>query len=177
MFIQVLIISIIIGYIFKGRLKNIDTSNINGTYLVFAAFFIEFSIVMLVKTSYISRGTLTFVLDLIMYMLLIIFIYLNIKNKPIVIMGAGFMLNALPIFLNGGAMPVSSTGASAAGLTQNVAGEGLYVLINSKTKLAFLGDVIALKYPRPYVVSLGDIIIAVGLMIFIIGGMKRKALK
>ena len=35
-------------------------------------------------------------------------------------MGLGFLLNAIPIFLNGGAMPVSAKAAEIAGITLNI---------------------------------------------------------
>lgn len=174
MFIQALVIAIIIGYILKGSLKNIDTSSIKGLYFVFIAFFIELIIVILIKNGYLIRGIITYIINLIMYILLLIFIYINRKNKWIVVMGIGFLLNAIPIFLNGGAMPVSSSAVDAVGITQNVSSEGLYVLIDNSTKLAFLGDVIPLKYPRPFAISIGDIIGAIGLMLFVITEMKSK---
>ena len=69
-----------------------------------------------------------------MYVLLAAFIYFNRKNKYIVLMGLGFLLNAIPIFLNGGAMPVSAKAAETAGLTLNMSKEGLYTLINENTR-------------------------------------------
>ncbi|MCM8711500.1 DUF5317 domain-containing protein [Clostridium sp. SYSU_GA19001] len=174
MFIQALIIAVIIGYILKGSLKNIDASSIKGLYFVFTAFLIEFILIMLIRNQYLTRGIVTYVVNFIMYLLLFVFIYVNRRNKWIVLMGIGFLLNAIPIFLNGGAMPVSLSAVKAAGITQNVSSEGLYRLIDEGTKLAFLGDVIPVKYPRPFAVSIGDIVGAIGLMLFVITGMQRK---
>jgi hypothetical protein len=174
MFIEALIVSVIIGYILKGRLKNIDTNSIKVIYLVFTGFFIEAIMVMLIKNGLLVRGNTSYLLDAVMYLLLFIFIYLNRQNKWILLMGIGFFLNALPIFFNGGAMPVSTGAIDIVGITRNVTSEGLYVLINSSTKLSFLGDVIPIKYPRPFAASIGDIIAAIGLMLFIITGMKSK---
>ena len=90
-------------------------------------------------------------------------------------MGVGFLLNAIPIFLNGGAMPVSAKAAETAGLTLNISSEGLYTLINGSTKAWFLGDIIPLTFLRNFAISIGDIIAALGLMLFIITGMKKTA--
>lgn len=174
MFIIALIAAVILGYILRGSLKNIDTSSIKGVYFVFTAFLIEFIVVLTIKNGLLVRGTLTYVINLIMYVLLLAFIFINRKNKWIVIMGIGFFLNALPIFFNGGAMPVSLSAIKIVGITENVTAEGLYVLIDKSTKLAFLGDVIPLKYPRPFAISIGDIVGAIGLMLFVITEMKRK---
>jgi hypothetical protein len=91
-------------------------------------------------------------------------------------MGVGFLLNATAIFLNGGAMPVSAKAAETAGITLNVTKEGLYALINGNTRLWFLGDIIPLTFLRNFAISIGDIIAAVGLMLFIITGMKQSKL-
>lgn len=174
MFIEALIAAIIIGYILKGSLKNIDTNAIKGIYTVFAGMFIEVIINISIRNGLMSRGLLTYLLDLIMYMLLFIFIFLNKKNKWIVVMGIGFLLNALPIFFNGGAMPVSSSVIDMVGLSQDVVSQGLYVLVDVNTRLTFLGDVIPIKYPRTFAASIGDIVAAIGLMLYIITEMKRK---
>ena len=174
MFFLALIFAIIIGYILKGRIKNIDASNIKGIYLVFISFFTEFIVVNLIRRGYLNRGTETFIIDLCMYALLFAFIYVNRKNKWIVTIGIGLILNALPIFLNGGAMPVSSSAIKSLGITDNVSKAGLYTIIDSNTKAAFLGDIFAMKYPYPGVASLGDAVAALGVMLFIITEMRPK---
>ena len=90
-------------------------------------------------------------------------------------MGLGFLLNAIPIFLNGGAMPVSAKAAEIAGITLNISKEGLYSLINGNTRLWFLGDIFPLTFLMHFAISIGDIIAVVGLMLFIITGMKKTA--
>lgn len=177
MFIEVLIFSIILGYILKGSIKNLENIDIKNLYLIFAAFIIEFIIVICIGKGILERGIFTYILDLIMYILLGIFTYNNRKNPFILLMGAGFLLNAIPIFLNGGAMPVSSEGLKIAGLSQNVTEEGLYRLIDENTKMWFLGDIFPLTFLRNFVISIGDIIAAIGMMLFVISGMKTKTMK
>ena len=108
MFIEGLVFAIIIGYILKGRVKNLENVDITRTYLVFISFFIEAFIIIFIRKGIFIIGEFTYILDSIMYILLAVFICFNRKNKYIVLMGAGFLLNAIPIFLNGGAMPVLS---------------------------------------------------------------------
>jgi hypothetical protein len=177
LFLVVIIIAIIIGYIVRGSLKNIDPSNLKVIYLVFIAFLIEAIMIVLIRKGYLIRGTLTYIINLIMYTSLFVFIYQNRYNKWMLLMGAGVLLNALPIFFNGGAMPVSSTIINQLGMTQNVSSEGLYVIIDANTKLFFLGDIIALKYPRTYVASIGDIVEVIAIAAFIITEMKSKKYK
>jgi len=174
MFIEVLFFSIILGYILKGNLKNLENTDIKSLYLIFVAFFIEFAIVMLIQKGILTRGTLTFVLDLVMYSLLAVFAYTNRKNTFLMLMSIGFLLNAIPIFLNGGAMPVSLRAVKAAGISENVTREGLYRLIDSNTIFWFLGDIIPLTFLRNFAISIGDILAAIGLSLFIITGMKKN---
>lgn len=173
MFIIALIISIIIGYIFKGRLKNLINVEMNYLYLVFAAFMIEAITIFCIRKGLLQRGTITFGLDLCMYILIFLFGYFNRKNPFIVIMCFGFLLNAIPIFLNGGAMPVGVKTIDTVGLTHNIDKEGLYRLVDSNTKLWFLGDVIPFKFITNLAISIGDIVAAIGLMLFVIMGMKK----
>jgi hypothetical protein len=175
MFIEGLIFAVIIGYILKGTIKNLENVDIKGVYLVFISFFIEFFIVIAIRKGFFNIGIFTYILDFIMYTLLVAFIYFNRKSKYIVLMGIGFLLNAIPIFLNGGAMPVSAKAAEIAGLTLNISKEGLYTLINENTRMWFLGDIIPLTFLRNFAISIGDIIAAIGLMLFIITGMKKTA--
>ncbi len=175
MFIEALIFAVIIGYIIKGNIKNLENVDIIGTYLVFISFFIEFFIVMSIRSELLHVGMFTYVLNFIMYTFLIAFIYINRRNKFIVLMGLGFLLNACVIFLNGGSMPVSAKAAETAGITLNVSKEGLYTLINENTKLWFLGDIIPKTFLRNFAISIGDIIAVVGLMLFVITGMKKTA--
>jgi len=175
MFIEALIFAVIIGYILKGRIKNLENVDIKCIYLVFISFFIEFFIIIIIRKEFINIGIFTYILDAIMYILLATFIYFNRKNKYIVLMGLGFLLNAIPIFLNGGAMPVSAKAAEVAGLSLNMSKEGLYSLINPSTRLWFLGDIIPLTFLRNFAISIGDIIAALGLMLFVITGMKKTA--
>lgn len=174
MFFEVIIFAVIIGYLLKGRLKNIDILGVKAIYLVLIGFLIKFIIVMSIQHGLITRGTITFILYSIQYLLLLIFVIINRKNKYILIMGIGFLLNALPIFLNGGAMPVSASAALSVGLTKPICMEGLYRAIDNTTKLNFLGDIIPYNLGRAYVISIGDIILAVGLFLFIVTGMKKK---
>ncbi len=175
MFIEGLIFALIIGYVLKGNIKNLENVDIKAVHLVFISFFIEFFIVMSIRKGLLNMGVFTYILDFVMYTLLAIFIYFNRRNKYIVLMGAGFLLNAIPIFLNGGAMPVSAKAAETAGLTLDISKEGLYILINENTRAWFLGDIIPKTFLRNFAISIGDIIAAVGLMLFIITGMKKTA--
>jgi hypothetical protein len=182
MFLEALVFAIILGYILKGSIKNLDASKIPGLYLIFIAFFIEFGIVMGIRSGILTRGIVTYILDLIMYGLLILFIYYNRRNPYILMMAFGLFLNSIAIFANGGAMPVDAKATVTAGLYPSIkeakvliAKEGLYRIIDENTKLWFLGDIIPKTFLRRVALSIGDAIIGVGLILFIVTGMRKKS--
>jgi len=177
MFIEAIIFAVIIGYLLRGRLKNIDIMGVKALYLVLIGFLIKFLIIMSIQHGFIARGTITYILYSIQYSLLLIFVIINRKNKYILIMGIGFLLNALPIFINGGAMPVSTAAAKSLGFNKEIYMQGLYRAIDGTTRFNFLGDTIPYKLGKAYVISIGDIILAIGLFLFIIVGMKKKEVK
>jgi hypothetical protein len=174
MFIEAILISIIVGYVLKGRVRNLESVQLKGLYIVTGAFTIEFINIMLIRKNIINPGTITYFVDLLMYSMLFYFVYLNRKDSFIIIMGAGFLLNALPIFFNGGTMPVSESALVTAGINISITKQGLYTLVSSNTKLIFLSDVIPITVLRHSVVSIGDIVIAIGLALLLITGMKKK---
>lgn len=177
MFVLAIIFGVIIGYILKGRLSNLESMELKGIYLIGFGFAIEFVIILLIRKNIFTAGINTLFLDILMYLLIFTFIFLNRKNRYIVIMGIGFMLNALAIFSNGGTMPVSTSALKTIGFSTNVHTEGLYTLINANTNLSFLGDTIPIDFIGRFVVSLGDIISAIGLVLFIVTSMRKSVLK
>jgi hypothetical protein len=177
MFIHAVVIAIIIGYLLKGRLMNIEQIDIKAIWLVIISFFLEFSIVMLIQKGILEKGILTYILDFGMYAILVAFIYINRNNKLIVLMGIGFLLNCIPIFLNGGAMPVGEQAIRISGISININREGLYTIINDETKFWLLGDIIPFIGLRRYVISIGDVIAAIGMMLIIITGMRKQSTK
>jgi len=178
LFILSAILGIIIGLLLKGDIKKLDGSDLKGIYVPIIAFSIEIVLFTLVRKGIIERGLITYIFYLLQFILIFIFAYLNRQNKAIVTIAIGFLLNALAIFLNGGAMPVNPDSAVAAGLYPskdniNITKEGLYVLQNEKTLFWFLGDIIPVKFIRSYVVSIGDVFICIGVIYYIIKSMKR----
>lgn len=177
MFIEAIALAIIIGYAAGGRLKRLEDADIKGIYLVFTAFLTEAVIMFLIRKGIVQRGTITYLLDVLMYSQLAAFTWINRKNPWLVITGAGFLLNAIPIFLNGGAMPVSVDAAVKSGFVSsaqeiNLEARGLYTAVTESTKLWFLGDVIPKSFIMKSVISIGDIVSSIGIAGFIITRMR-----
>ena len=176
MFIQALILGVILGYLLKGRLKNLEYVKIRGVYIVILPFLFQSIMNLLIRLGYIHPSVITLIIDILLYLLLLYFTFLNRKNPFILIMGLGFLLNGIVISINGGNMPVSYRSSLMAGLPNYARIEdiGLYKLIDGETKLWFLSDIFPLKLGIKYVFSIGDVFIALGLILFTISGMKKS---
>ena len=106
--------------------------------------------------------------------LFVLFKNLRIPGLSIVLIGA--ILNAVVIFANGGFMPTRADLLDEAGRLENVqqseedaaSGERLThtnsVIADDDTRLYFLGDTLAIPdgFPLSNVISIGDILIAIG---------------
>lgn len=183
MFIEVVILSVIIGYLARGSLKNFKDAELKHAELIFAGFAIEIIMVLMIQRGIFINSAVRYVLYMLMYIMLFIFVYFNRRYVSVLIMGAGFLLNAIAIFSNGGVMPVSPAAmekAGMGGMISTISNQGLYSLMDDSTAFSFLCDVIPRPYPRAFVISAGDIVIAIGLLLLILklmgctGKLKKK---
>jgi len=172
MFIQAIVFAVIIGLILGGSFRNLSNLKIDGIYIIIAAFLLDAAGIWSVRLGLVSIGQITFVIDVIMYVLLLVFVLKNVRNPYIVTIGAGFLLNALVIFANGGAMPVGAYAVHAAGLNLDVTTQGLYVPVSAATRFWYLGDIIPYTFLNINIISVGDIVTAAGMMLLIITSMK-----
>lgn len=93
---------------------------------------------------------------------------LNLHSPGMVLAAAGVMLN-LDVVLMNGAMPL----AAPTGGALPVAGEAFYRLATPSMFAWHLGDVIPLSLAGSvYLVSVGDVLLAVAVAIFIVAGMR-----
>ncbi len=126
---------------------------------------------------------------LVRYGLLLGFVAVNCRRVSVDIIGAGGALNMLVTLANGGRMPVvaSAIGGSSPQYAENVllkSGQILnYTLTNAHTRLAFLCDRLEIPFYDwllrrvRYYLSIGDILIAVGVFLLIVALMEPKRLK
>jgi hypothetical protein len=95
------------------------------------------------------------------------FFVLNLKSAGFPLIGLGSALNLLVMVFNGGSMPVSPDALAAIGA--GTVPQGTHALLTEGTRLAFLADVIPVPwhFPGPVVVSAGDLLITLGIFLFI----------
>lgn len=99
------------------------------------------------------------------YGLLLVFAAANVRIRPLALVFAGLLLNTTVIAANGGAMPASRAALEAFGI------RGDYANVTSERhRLDFLGDVFVVptQLPLANVFSIGDILIGLGAIAFIV---------
>lgn len=94
----------------------------------------------------------------------------NLHLSGMRILGLGLALNVLVGALNGGYVPVDPAAAARAGvkIAHIQAGESVKrAMMGPDSRLPLLGDVIPVPWPRPMLVSIGDLLIALGVVVMI----------
>lgn len=113
-------------------------------------------------------------ITIVVYFLLISILGLNRHLKFLSIVQAGFILNLLPMLFNGLRMPVSRAALESTGQNFTIAvleNDLMYnhVLADSNTRFYIFSDIIPINIGFiKNVISIGDILIGVGIFMFII---------
>jgi hypothetical protein len=111
---------------------------------------------------------------------LLVLVALNARVPGLRLFGIGLAANTLVMLLNGGYMPVSPAALRAAGLAdrievlQRFGHSDKSQLMNSETRLPFLGDVLPVA-PVNKVLSVGDLAIGVGIAWLVATTMGRRS--
>ena len=176
--------SVVVGKLRGGSFSNIKDAALEKWYFFVSAFALEFTAVYLASKGLDIISENILIVHCLSYMLLFAGLYFNRTSMAFRIVFVGVFLNFIVIMANGGQMPVSGEAMMRIGLVDNMQAikEGKIVthaLINSSTALKYLGDIFVLgkPYPRPKIFSIGDIIMALGVFIYIQDIMIRKTKK
>jgi hypothetical protein len=145
-----------------GRLARLGSLQLRALWLPMAAVAVQVAITV-VATG--GSGSLHRVLHLLTYALIAAFVYCNRRVPGVFVMGAGGALNALAIAANRGVMPASVTAERLSGLQLRAGFDNSAPL--SHPHLLWLGDVIPWPGPLPNVLSIGDCLIYVGLLVLL----------
>lgn len=170
MIIESIILSIIVGYLRKGRLMHFEHIKIRAWYLMIFSQILQIVAIRLNGNIFFLDQRVFYVLHITSYLILLIPFFMNYRMLSMNLLGIGTFLNFVPIAMNDGQMPVFLP----AGV--NAAFDLGHVLGNAGTKAYLLADIIPLlkPYPLPKVISIGDICLLVGAFLFIQYGMKCK---
>jgi len=154
----------VVGLARGGKPSNLTDLRVGGLALLVAGFLIQFI------STFVTRKDLAVGLLLLSYLLLLVFAGINRSAGGMWIVGIGVLMNFSVIALNGG-MPVLPEAAELAGVSAaKVAASAKHVVLDGSTRLPFLGDIIPLPGS---VVSLGDVLLGIGLGVFIEEELRR----
>lgn len=179
MFVEAVLIGLLLGYIRRGRLGNISFIKIRGWFLIPIAFLIQVMPIFLYKMGYnTSPVKYTYIISMAM---VIIVVLLNFDKKSSFFILLGVVLNIIPVVMNDFKMPIYFEGLRLAGLDNliNAINDGTVInyiaLEDVENWTKHLGKFIV--FPKPYplakVVSIGDLILSLGIILFIQGEMTR----
>ncbi len=177
MVVEAIIIGLIIGFFRNGRLNHLLNIEFKGWYLVFLGAALQ--IIPIAATRLTESVTMLQWAPFIGIVLIWIAVGLNHKIKGFKIIALGALLNMVVMMLHGGKMPFNVDLANLTGITalaESVKSGTVANLIDmngSAHILKWLGKTIPLPppYPMAKMVSLGDVIVSVGIGYFIQGEM------
>ncbi|MFP3953660.1 MAG: DUF5317 family protein [Candidatus Acetothermia bacterium] len=177
-FLWAVVIGLLIGLFRGGSLNNLDDYPLRGLPLVLLALVVQVLIFPLfTQDPLIAWGTNY--LHFLSYGFLAVFVLINLRIWQVSLMGIGGLANLITISVNGGYMPASVHSLQGAG--QNAVAESLLnyetygnvIRMSSSTYLNFFGDWLYIPdwLPLSTAFSLGDLLVAFGLVAFLGIGM------
>jgi Family of unknown function (DUF5317) len=167
-----IILSFIVGFLRKGNLKAMARLKLKWGWVFPLLLIIQF-LIFAFQNDIEMLGQASGYIYIVVYILGMLFLFMNRHHKGFTLILIGVFLNFLVMAVNGGRMPVSLEAAAVLdpGYLEALK-EGLYAkhtILTESTKLGFLGDIIPLTdpYPRTQIISIGDVIMNIGIFFFI----------
>ena len=167
MYFEAVLYPVILGLLRGGSIKKLGELSLRGLPFLFIPL-----IIRIATYNFSHRGVEFFlcyggILQGVAFMILVVFFLLNWGYNELKIAFTGLCLNILVILVNGGVMPVSEQAMEIAGV--NIVPRGTHVYIDDTTVMPFLADIIPFPPPYPFtkVVSIGDILIIVGIFLLV----------
>ncbi|MBN2900118.1 MAG: DUF5317 domain-containing protein [Clostridia bacterium] len=180
MFIEALLLGAIVGLIRKGRVSNLSEMQIRGWVLVVIGALIQFAPILLNKFDLLPEYHVFFPFAALVIMIGVAL--MNLEKSGLWMILAGGVLNGVAIALNGFKMPVDLAGLKYAGLdavAETIVDGSVINYVDANTVdnfSSFLGKIVAVPslYPFAKVLSVGDILMMVGIVLFISGQMTNN---
>lgn len=147
-----------------GSTDRLAATRFRQPWLVFVGLVLQLAVQTVARPLLDQRSAL--VLLLISMGIIAVFLLLNLKVAGMALAAAGLVLNVVVIAANG-AMPVHAPSAEAAGVPISSEEGGVkHEVMTDSTRIAWLGDAIAVPLFKT-VISLGDVLLALGLALFV----------
>jgi MFS family permease len=169
-----IVVGLLLGLALGGRLSALVNVRLRYAALLFAAIVLRYGTQALITQGVALADTLRVPLYALAFGTLIAALWLNRRSPGLLVVLVGVAFNATAILVNGGYMPVSLAAVDAAGLSATELNPTYHVVLPPDLGTDFLrmagplGDIIPFPVPvLPNVVSLGDILISIGLGWFV----------
>lgn len=171
----VIFLALAVSVLRGGRLVNLADIELRAWWLLFVALGLQIGTRFLPDEP--RTEGLALAMVLVSFGLLMILVVLNRSKPGMGIAGLGVLMNFVVIAVNGG-MPVLAGAAEvASGFTvsdPDLSGSFKHVLLDGSSRLTFFADVIPLRLAGiGEVISLGDILLALGLGVFLEHELRR----
>lgn len=178
MLVETLGLSLIIGKLRKGKIRNLGKLHIRGWYLFIIGFILEvISLTIVANTKgRVSRFIIDYfaIIHTFVFLMVIIGLVLNIRERWIWLTLIGTIMNFIPVLANDGRMPVSTKGLINSHLYEqiNLLKDNkilTHIIVDENTRFYYLSDIIPIPkpYPLPKVISFGDILIGISIFLLI----------
>jgi len=174
--VEAFVLSILIGFARRGRLHNLGQAPLRHVYM----FILPFAILAGVMAIGFAKAGQAWqpylmVANVVQYVTLLAAIALNSHIREMWFAGIGTFLNFLAIAANGGMMPMSTRALQIAGLPELLDPESTsqfvrHAIMAPDTRLKLLADVIPVpgfSIITPQVASIGDLLVAVAVFLFV----------
>ncbi|MCM3574164.1 DUF5317 domain-containing protein [Mesobacillus subterraneus] len=178
-----IILAVIVGYLRKGSLKSLATLKLKFGWVFPLLLLVQIAVFSL-QNEIPALGQASGFIFMLVYIAGLFFLAMNWHYKGFAIIFIGVFLNFLVMAVNGGRMPVSMEAAVILdpAYIEAIKAElyAKHAVLTSSTNLGFLGDIIPLTdpYPKNQVISIGDVLMNIGIFMFIqhlmLGHFKNK---
>ncbi len=164
-------LAVVIALLTGGRPSGLARISFVLGWLTFIALGIQIGAVYVREPAWLASTLLV-----TSYLLLVAVVVANLRLPGLAALGLGLVANMVAITANGGYMPVTPEAVARAGLQElvtvtdagiRVFGSKDIVLPAAETRLWILSDILVLKHPFPTILSIGDLLLAVGAFWFI----------
>jgi hypothetical protein len=176
LFAFALALGVVLGYILHGRLSNLAQIRLRWWGIIPAALVLQLGPLpqgggtdLLIRTIILSLS----------YAMIVVFTLVNLRVPGMVLIMVGVIANFAVIAANGG-MPVGAealrdSGQSVVLTEMRESVPATHHLVTEEDSLTFLGDVIGVPPPIGRAISIGDIIVCLGLIWFIASSMRAPS--
>lgn len=161
--LTVLIVAVATSYLRGGRLSNVAEAPLSWSWLLFVGVGVQAAVNVAAARQWLpDAGWSGWSLLLLSQLLIVGFLIANRSLPGTWLVAAGLALNAIVIAANG-AMPVDPAAIQAIGMEGAEVAPGKHTMMTASTRLPWLADVIPVR-PLRSIVSVGDLVLAVGLL-------------